>query len=238
MKLDVTPPMTTRRKFSGPERFGLWKAWDGKCGWCAEQVIFRDIEVDHLIPINAVSSAEDRQKIITFYGLPAEFDFASLENCLPSCSRCNRLKSDRTFESSPALVMMLSIVRMLAPLARAIAEKFVKDEKRAKILVRIETAVTRGDVTKEDIETALAGLPTMIRKGGVGQPPAISLHVAPGWEVVEERGHLLIVRTASGRLGHTSKSNDPSWICPSCGNKGPWQGVICLSCGRMSGPDD
>lgn len=229
--------MTIRRTFSGPERFGLWKAWAGKCGWCAEQVIFKHIEIDHLIPIGAINTDEDRQKIIAFYGLPAEFDFASLENCLPSCSRCNRLKSGRTFEASPALVLMLSSVRLLAQLAGAIAEKFIHDEKRAKILVRIEAAVTQGDVTKEDIETALAGLPTIIRKS-VDQPPAISLHVAPGWEVFEERGHLLIVRTPSGRWGHTSKSDDPSWTCPSCGNKGPWHGVICMSCGRMSDPND
>jgi hypothetical protein len=237
MKLDVTPPTTTRRTFSGPERFGLWKAWDGKCGWCAEPVIFRDIQIDHLIPIDAVRKAEDRQKIIAFYGLPAEFDFASFENCLPSCSRCNRLKSSRTFEASPALVMMLGTVRMLAPLARAIAAKFFQDQKRAKILVRIDAAVTQGDVTKEDIETALAGLPSMIRKS-VDQPPAISLHVAPGWEVIEERGHLLIVSTPSGHWGHTSKSDDSSWTCPTCGNKGPWRGVICMSCGRMSDPND
>src|SRR5258708_6897748 len=183
--------MTIRKKFSGPERFGLWKAWSGKCGWCSEPVLFQDIQIDHLIPIDAVKVAEDRQKICALYGLPADFDYASFDNCLPSCGRCNRGKSNKTFDASPALILMLSSVRMNARIARAIAEKFLKDERKAKILVRVEAAVTEGDVTREDIETLLAGLPVLIRKS-VDQPPAISLHIAPGWEVQEERGNLLI----------------------------------------------
>jgi hypothetical protein len=200
-------------------------------------VLFQDIQIDHLIPIDAVNVAEDRQKICALYGLPADFDYAGLDNCLPSCGRCNREKSNKTFDASPALILMLSSARINARIARMIAEKFAKDERKAKILVRVEAAVTQGDVTKEDLETLIAGLPVLIRKS-VDQPPAISLHIAPGWEVHEERGNLLIVKSASGCWGHTSESDDPSWICPSCGNKGPWQGVICMSCGRMSDPND
>lgn len=229
--------MSARRTLSAPERFGLWKAWSGKCVSCSEPVLFKDVQIDHLIPIDAVSAAEDRQKILALYKLPADFDFAGLDNCAPTCARCNRRKSNSTFDASPALILLLSAVRMNAQMARAIAEKFIDGERRTKILVRIEAAVTQGDVTKEDIETLLAGLPVLIRKS-VDQSPAISLHVAPGWEVHEQRGNILIVKTPGGRWGHTSKSDDPSWTCPSCGNKGPWQGVICMSCGRMSDPND
>src|SRR5437762_13539788 len=93
--------------------------------------------------IDALSGPEERQKIVAFYSLPADFDFASLDNCLPSCSRCNRLKSNRTFEMSPALLLMLGSVRMQARLARMTADKFAQDERKAKILVRIEAAVAK-----------------------------------------------------------------------------------------------
>ncbi|WP_456792247.1 hypothetical protein [Bradyrhizobium sp. USDA 4506] len=184
-----------------------------------------------------MKTAEDRQRIREFYSLPADFDFVSLDNCLPSCAACNRRKSNRVFDSSPALILMLSSVRMNARMARIIAEPIERDEAKAKILVRIEAALTKGDITREDIEALFAGLPTLVRKT-LSLPPAVSLRIAPGWEVIEERDHLVIVASPNGRSGITSKSGDPSWICPSCGSKGPWNGVICLCCGRMSDPND
>jgi hypothetical protein len=95
----------------------------------------------------------------------------------------------------------------------------------------------RGDITEADIRELLKGLPTIVRKSASGASQEI-LFIAPGWEVVEERGDLIFVGMPGGRVGYTSTSNDPSWICPHCGAKGPWNGVTCISCGRMTDPND
>jgi hypothetical protein len=60
--------------------------------------------------------------------------------------------------------------------------------------------------------------------------------IAPGWMVTELQGHLISV-TSGSRFGVTSTSNNPSWICSQCGNKGPWNGIICLSCGNREEAD-
>jgi hypothetical protein len=229
--------MTPRKQLSRPERFGLWKAWDGCCAWCAEKVVFKDVQIDHLIPLDVVASDEARKEIVSRYSLPADFDFSGLENLVPSCSRCNRLKSSQVFEPSPALILFISSVRLKAGLARHIANTFIADEKKEKLLAKVEAAVQRGDITESDISELFASLPTLVRKAAVAQPD-VYLQIAPGWEVVEQRGHLVTVRASSGRTGITSTSGDASWICSSCGQNGPWNGVICLSCGRMSDPGE
>jgi hypothetical protein len=131
---------------------------------------------------------------------------------------------------------MLNSTRMSASLARATAEAFKKDAKKAKTLVRLEAAVTQGDITREEIEVILAGLPVYLTK--TAGRPDLNLHIAPGWDVIDQQGQMLIVRAANGRVGHTSTSNDWSWVCPSCGLEGPWSGVVCLSCGQKSDPGD
>lgn len=229
--------MTPRKQLSRPERFGLWKASHGCCTWCSEQLLFKDVQIDHLIPLDAVASDEARKMIVNRYSLPADFDFSGLENLVPSCPRCNRLKSNQVFEPSPALILIISSVRLKASLARHTANAIVADETKEKLLAKVEAAVQRGDITESDIIELFASLPALVRKSATAEPD-VYLQIAPGWEVVEKRGHLVTVRAPGGRAGITSTSGDASWNCPCCGQNGPWNGVICLSCGRMGDPGD
>jgi hypothetical protein len=110
-----------------------------------------------------------------------------------------------------------------------------------KILSEIEKklswyAIVAGDITREDLEQLLADLSEIERKAdplGFLQPD--HLMIAPDWVVTEVQGHRVSV--TSGQFGVTSTSNDPSWICSQCGNKGPWNGIVCLSCGNREEPD-
>ncbi|AFQ44902.1 PIN domain-containing protein [Desulfosporosinus meridiei] len=58
------------------------------------------------------------------------------------------------------------------------------------------------------------------------------------WKVVKDYGDRAVV-TDGIKSGIMPISNyDSSWICPFCGNFGPWNGVRCMSCGRISDPMD
>lgn len=131
-------------------------------------------------------------------------------------------------------------VRSRAPLAEAIAEAVDADAHKAKLLAKVAAAVEAGELSKDDIIELLEGLPRLITKGAdgglLGFQTQEVLQIAPGWSVIEERGHVRVV-TDGTRAGMTSVSGDPSWICSNCGNRGPWNGIVCMSCGNREEPD-
>jgi predicted nucleic acid-binding protein len=59
------------------------------------------------------------------------------------------------------------------------------------------------------------------------------------WTIVRNDNGIAMV-TDGRRAGIRPTAANPhhSWQCPNCGNAGPWNGVICLSCGQMSDPSD
>ncbi len=101
---------------------------------------------------------------------------------------------------------------------------------------KIMVAVEKGTVTREDIDALFEDVP--VPPPVVGKDD-IELLVAPGWTLSRREGNLAIIESG-GRVGMTwGKPNpDSSWICPHCSNAGPWDGVICLSCGQKSDPND
>ncbi len=224
-----------RRKLNRSERFGVWKAWEGACFWCREPVVFRSCEIDHVIPLDAVSSKEEEDRVKAHYGLNEHFNFDNFENFVPAHSYCNRSKSFSLPDPTPAFQLNLMQVRSKAGLSEAIAEKIINDAKKDNLLTMVEAAVRQGDLTEDDIAELFKGLPSIIRKAV--DIPVTELFLTPGWKVHEQNGHLVGVVAENGQYGMTSTSSDPSWVCSNCGQKGPWNGIICLSCGNREAPD-
>jgi hypothetical protein len=148
-------------------------------------------------------------------------------------------KGDILVDPSPIFARLLSQTRQKASQASAIAERIARDGKKAALLARIEAAVSKGDLSWEEIKELFAGLPEQSPVVQRSDSLPERLLIAPGWEVRQVNGAVVLVVDSSGkRAGLTSTSNDLSWVCPTCGNKGPWNGVICLSCGSRSDPND
>jgi 5-methylcytosine-specific restriction endonuclease McrA len=223
-----------RRKITSPQRFGVWKAWKGRCFWCREHVEFRSSHVDHVIPLDAVSAPEDAEKVREMYALPSTFGFDCYENWVPSCVDCNSKKSFTLIDPSPNFGFNLASVRARADVAKAIADAIDADAHKTKLLVQVEAAFEQGSLTAADIEDLFKGLPRLTKKADARDQEV--LQIAPGWTVFQSSGYLRVV-TDGTRSGMTSTSKDPSWICSRCGNKGPWNGIICLSCGNREEPD-
>ena len=170
-----------RKRIPPAARFGVWSAWDGCCFWCREPVVFGDCEIDHVIPLDALSSV-DVEDLRRRYALPSDFNFDDFPNWVPTHRRCNQTKRALLLESSPQLLLHLSVVQTKAVVALATFKKIQSDRRTASLLTRLTASVEDGTLSKEEIEDFLSDLPQIILKGA--ELPQVHLFIAPNWEVI------------------------------------------------------
>ena len=172
-----------RRRTIAPEkRFGVWKAWSGKCFWCLEPVPFQNSHIDHALPIGAAEKVGGMDKLRELYSLPGDFELESFSNWVPACAGCNQAKANLSLVPSPMTTVTLVLVRSRAGYAKDIAVKIKNDIRKASLLAKLAVAITAGDITQVDIRQLLDGLPLDIQRGAAG--PEEVLFIAPGWKVV------------------------------------------------------
>lgn len=79
-----------------------WK-FKGCCSYCGEKILYRSMQVDHMIPQSNYSydTANDRIKDIripNFLKHLTAGDVNHIDNLYPACRKCNLFKSDFTLE--------------------------------------------------------------------------------------------------------------------------------------------
>lgn len=74
--------MNTRRKLTKAERMEVYEKMNGHCAYCGCELKYKDMQVDHVIPINGWSVQGSD----------------TLDNMLPACRSCNHYKSRNTLE--------------------------------------------------------------------------------------------------------------------------------------------
>lgn len=80
--------MNQRRKLTKDERMAVYEKTNGHCAYCGCELEYKDMQVDHVIPINGWSEqGED-----------------TLDNMLPACRSCNHYKSRSTLEGFRKMV--------------------------------------------------------------------------------------------------------------------------------------
>lgn len=171
-----------RRSITPAQRFGVWKAWRGRCFWCKEPVVFKNCQIDHALPLTAAEAVGGMENLREMYKLPSDFELDSFDNWIPACAGCNLFKQSRLIEASPASLLALSGARAWGHWAQTISEGIEKDARKAPLLAKLEQAITAGDITQIEIENFLAGLPTMMRRSAV--LPDDVLLITPHWQVV------------------------------------------------------
>ena len=220
-------------RFSTAKRFGVWDAHDGMCFWCREPLEFRHVTIDHVLPELLENDPKKLAVILKSFALAIDFKINDFPNWVPSHQSCNSRKSATVFSTSPVMVATLEYVSRRASQAKSICEKVAENRKKGKILALLEDAATEGLVTKDEIESLFAELPSP----HVERP--IVLRISSHWTVVRQDGDIAYVTNGvAGGYTTTAPNPDPSFICPFCGSAGPWNGVICLTCNRMSDPAD
>ena len=227
--------MSTYR-FSTAEKFGVWDAHGGVCFWCGEPLEFRHSTVDHILPEVLEKNKRELASVIESFGLPPEFQINDFSNWVPAHSNCNSKKNKTVFAKSPVFIASLEYASRRAPRARAIFGKVAKNRKKGKVLAMLEDAATEGLVTQEDIKELFGGLEP-IQPIKTQQP--LSLRISSRWTVVQQNGAVAFVTNGVvGGYTTLDPNPDPSFICPFCSQPGPWNGVVCLSCNRISDPAD
>jgi hypothetical protein len=130
-----------------------------------------------------------------------------------------------------------------APAIARRAERFKADIELEKALVTIELHCTSSSRSLEEraaLKQAVEIASGRIRPGGKGDPPRIHpalslLWDRERWSVVRELSPQVAIVTDGGR--HAMTRTHVSWTCSNCQSNGPWDGVICLTCGNREEPD-
>ena len=78
------------------KRIAVYKKMNGRCAYCGCELEYKDMQVDHVIPINGcLEQGED-----------------TLDNMLPACRSCNHYKSKSTLEGFRKMVENMPAVLM------------------------------------------------------------------------------------------------------------------------------
>lgn len=223
-------------RFTNAERFAVWKTFEGRCYWCEAELEFRQAQVDHVIAESLTDDAVRFAKLKTDYELPADFDVNDFRNWVPACPDCNGKKSATLYDPSPVFLRYLAEVSKRGLLTRRAHNRLVAGKKRDKILGVLAAALEMGAVTAEDVRE-------LFRETEPAPPMRSDRNAAyvftDAVRVIERTGNIEVVSTSRG-VGVRSAAQVPhaSWLCPTCGSNGPWNGVRCVSCGQISDPAD
>lgn len=79
MKRKVIPKKT---------RIEIYNKYDGHCAYCGKKIEYKDMQVDHLVPIQ-------RERFHKY----TEEEIESFDNYMPACRRCNHYKRAHSLET-------------------------------------------------------------------------------------------------------------------------------------------
>jgi 5-methylcytosine-specific restriction endonuclease McrA len=70
----------------------VYKKCDGHCGYCGEEITYKQMQVDHIKPLYR----NDSVTTLEVWGVERGTD--DFDNLMPTCARCNRWKSTFSLE--------------------------------------------------------------------------------------------------------------------------------------------
>ena len=232
----------SKYKFSHSERYAVWLKHDKRCWLCLEPLRLAECSVDHVIPEQLLTSPDELAGVLEQYGLPADFSVNGFGNWLPAHQRCNQQKSGAVLEYVPGLKLTLDKLAKKASKVAASAQAVTRNIEKDKVLAKVNVAFENKRVTEDDLKELIVSLRDIADDDAAIIEEEIGIHFhfdTSRWKVVHQSTGYVVV--SDGRLGGmvpTTATPDITWECPACGRYGPWNGVMCMSCGRMSDPYD
>lgn len=73
-------------------RTEIYQKYEGKCGYCGEDITEKEMQIDHIVPIYRNHSLQDLTKMNIIRGTN------NLNNLMPACKSCNNFKKTLTLE--------------------------------------------------------------------------------------------------------------------------------------------
>lgn len=170
----------SKYRFSDSEKYAIYEVLGPKCVWCNTPVVYKDCEIDHVIPES--TTASELQKIKLHYKLPDEFELNSFYNWAPIHSRCNRSKSSKTFELAPFIGDLLHKINKSVSKIEKKKKETDDSFASAPTIALIENAIKSNKVTKDMVNDLLIkNVPTL-------NPTAIYKAINCNTETVTENG--------------------------------------------------
>ena len=80
--------MTKRKVIPKKVRIEVYNKYKGHCAYCGKAIEYKDMQVDHLIPVQ-------RERFKKY----SEEEIECLENYMPACRRCNHYKRAHSLET-------------------------------------------------------------------------------------------------------------------------------------------
>lgn len=78
--------MGTRRNLTKEQRQQIYDKYNGHCAYCGCELEYKDMQVDHLIPLNDWNNSHTDEELW------------HMNNLMPSCRLCNHYKRSYTLE--------------------------------------------------------------------------------------------------------------------------------------------
>jgi hypothetical protein len=216
------------------ERLALFKLWNGRCVWCKQPIFFSEMEVEHLIPKSL--AGRDLLNALRLHGLPLDYDVFAMNNLAPSCGPCNSGKGAKVPPDAAVVAMLLKGASDKSDAVSELAERLTHRRKLEEALAIVRAAASTDAGALAMIRDAVAQIATEVREETGSAPQRLHRAVTyladqDRWEIVSDLGDDVVMVSDGTRAGRTGKHW--SWECPHCGSYGPWNGNICLNCGRL-----
>jgi hypothetical protein len=132
------------------QRYALWHAYDARCVYCGEPMLFNDMTHDHILPKILNKELEQKNKVLSEYGLDDTFVIESYDNWIPCHFRCNRQKGD-TIYNKPSTIHLLGIAAAHSEKAIKIEDGFKTAKRFDNILFGLASMVEEGIINLEFI---------------------------------------------------------------------------------------
>jgi hypothetical protein len=79
--------MIKRKTIAKKTREAVYQKYAGHCAYCGEKIDYKDMQIDHLIPVQ-------RERFKRF----SEEEIECFENYMPACRKCNHYKRAHSLE--------------------------------------------------------------------------------------------------------------------------------------------
>jgi 5-methylcytosine-specific restriction endonuclease McrA len=189
----------SKYSFSPHQRHAIWTVHLEKCYICSKPIDLQSMQVDHIIPESLLGKKDEFSKVISDFGLSADFEINSYSNWLPSCGVCNGKKSNNIFTPSPLIQMHIESAIRRSQKAKDLADKSSSKRDITKALNTLLRA-HRDEELSEDIKLSLQPLVEFQEEERSEENVFYGIRLSPDFEVSPGRQH--IIKEITGYLGY------------------------------------
>jgi hypothetical protein len=157
------------------------------------------MQVDHIIPESLLENKKELADALLDFGLPSNFDLNSYSNWMPSCSGCNRSKSNSVFNPSPLIQRQIETAAGKAQKSSELAEKSASKREITKALNTLERAHTVEGLSDE-VKSSLQPLIAFQEQERSSENIFYGIRLSPDYEV--SPGRQQIIKEITGYLGY------------------------------------